>query len=329
MNGTLQLTDGPHGPSAPSAAGLPAWQELASKSESPDARVSLISPTGELIGHCALWWKESPLHEGQTVGAIGGFAAKDPSSAKAILGAAEARLREAGCTRAVGPMNGNTWRRYRYIIESNGRGPYLLEPRNPEAYPQWWRDSDYEPISYYSSSIVPLSGQSTVPAGLEECFSRNGIRVRAIDPARYEEELRAIHAISLTSFSRAFLYTPLDETEFIAAYSKVRDRIDPELVRIAEKDGVPCAFIFTIADLEAAARGEKPALVVKTLAVDPAARCGGLGSLLVDQVQLIAHRKGFTEAIHAMQNEANTVLRITGRHGGEAFRRYAVFSKPL
>ena len=68
---------------------------------------------------------------------------------------------------------------------------------------------------------------------------------------------------------------------------------------------------------------------MKTLAVDPASRCAGLGSLLVDEVHRLGKTKGFTEAIHALQHETNTSLKITGRHHGTAIRRYALLSKPL
>jgi GNAT superfamily N-acetyltransferase len=138
-----------------------------------------------------------------------------------------------------------------------------------------------------------------------------------------------IYQVSLKSFANNFLYTPLEEGAFMDAYQKVRDRVDPDFVRIAERDGVACGFVFGIPDLEAVVRGEKPAVIVKTLAVDPDARCAGLGSLLVDELHRIGWEKGYTEAIHALQNETNTSLKITGRHHGEVFRRYALFSKLL
>lgn len=70
-------------------------------------------------------------------------------------------------------------------------------------------------------------------------------------------------------------------------------------------------------------------MIVKTLAVDPEARCAGLGSLLVDELHRTAWEKGYTEAIHALQHETNTSLKITGRHHGGVFRRYALFSKRI
>ena len=324
MNPILHSSEGPAEPAIPSAPGVAATSELAPASEEPDARVILVSD-GRMIGHVGLWWTDTPEWEGRRIGTVGGFLAPDEASAGLLLDAAAARLRDAGCELAVGPMNGNTWRRHRFITWSNGRGSYLMEPRHPEEYPRWWQSAGFKPLSNYSSSAVPLDGESTVPPALEARLARRGIHIRPLDPTRYENELRAIHAISVRSFQDNFLYTPLDETEFVAAYVKFRERIDPDLVRIAERDGTPCGFVFAVADLEAAARGEAPALIVKTLAVDPGSRCAGLGSLLVDQVHATARTKGFTEAIHATQHESNSSRRITGRHAGEPFRRYTLF----
>ncbi len=303
--------------------------DLAPPAENPDARIFALNPAGEAIAHAALWWTDSPSLDGRRTGAIGGFDALDETTAKTLLHTAVDRLREQGAAVAIGPMNGNTWRRHRFVTSSDGRGPFLLEPRNPETHPAWWRAAGFSELSRYSSSAMPLDNEPAVSPALARRLERSGIVIRPLDPARYDDELRAIHALSLRSFANNFLYTPLEETGFLAAYRKVRDHIDSDLVRIAEKDGVPCGFVFAIADFEAAARGEKPALIVKTLAVDPSSRSAGLGSLLVDQVHHLAKAKGFIEAIHALQHETNTSLKITGRHQGTPFRRYTLFGKKL
>lgn len=325
----MHIHEGATCPDFPLAAGLPSPESMAAPAEKPDARIHLTGTNGGVAAHCALWWTGTPLHEGARIGAIGGFAAVDAASAKPVLDAAMTRLAEAGRRLAVGPMNGNTWRRHRFVIESDGRGPFLLEPRNPEIYPEWWRQAGFEVLSRYSSSVIRLDGRPTVAPGLKRRLERSGLVIRELNPARYDDELRAIHAISLRSFSSNFLYTPLDEDAFLDAYRKVRDRVDPDLVRIAERDGIPCGFVFCIRDLEAEARGETPALIVKTLAVDPGSRSAGLGSLLVDEAHDIGFQKGYTEAIHALQHETNTSLKITGRHHGGVFRRYALFSKRI
>ncbi|NJM38041.1 MAG: GNAT family N-acetyltransferase [Akkermansiaceae bacterium] len=238
-------------------------------------------------------------------------------------------LRQAGCDVAVGPMNGNTWRKHRYVIGSDGRGDFLLEPRNPVELPIWWERAGFSPLSRYSSSVMELDEIVEVSSALEKRLERSGVIVRNLSLSHYENELREIHAISLKSFAHNFLYTPLDENSFLNAYQKVRDRVDADFVKIAERDGVVCGFVFGIPDFEATARGEKPAMIVKTLAVDPAARCAGLGSLLVEKLHRSAREKGYVEAIHALQHETNQSLKITGRHYGKVFRRYVLFSKSL
>ncbi|MBK1882287.1 GNAT family N-acetyltransferase [Luteolibacter pohnpeiensis] len=314
-------------PPLPLLEGLPSPDELAPMSEMPDGRIFLLNAQGQAVAHTALWWNHTPCLEGNEVGAIGGFAALGEIEAVALLEAAVKELQAQGVQKVVGPMNGNTWRRYRYIAESTGRGPFLLEPRNPASYPEWWRAAGFHEIAAYSSSTILLDGQPTVADALKKRLLKSGLTIRPIDLNRYEEELRAIYTICLKSFASNFLYTPLSEEGFLGAYRKLKDRIDAELVKIVERDGVACGFVFAIADLEAAARGEKPALIIKTLAVDPEARCPGLGSVLVDEVQMLGYQKGFSTALHVLQFDDNNVRRITTRHHGETFRRYSLFAR--
>ena len=299
------------------------------EAENPDARVVLIQPDGTAIAHAAMWWRDTPLLDGVPVGTIGAFAALDGGAAEQILQAAMTTLREAGCSVAVGPMNGNTWRSYRFVTESSDRKSFLLEPRNTDGYPAWWRGAGFRDLSHYTSSVMPLDGVATFPARLRERLEKSGLVIRKIDPTKFDEELELIYELSLKCFTKNFLYTPLGKEAFVGGYQRIKERVDEDFVRIAERGGVACGFIFGIADLEATLRGEKPALIVKTLAVDPASRCAGLGSLLVDEIHQSAWRKGYTEAIHALQHETNTSLKITGRHQGNVFRRYTLFYQGL
>jgi hypothetical protein len=236
MNTTILRHDASDCPALELAAGLESPAQLAAETERPDARVFVMEDE-RVIAFAALWWEEAPPLEGERIGCIGGFAARDETAASRLLDEAGARLREAACTLALGPMNGNTWRRHRFVIESNGRGPFLLEPRNPAPHPEWWRAAGFEELSRYSSSLLSLDSDPVVPPPLRDRLLRSGVAIRPLDAARYDDELRAIHAISLRSFSNNFLYTPLEEEGFLDAYRKVKDRVDPDLVRLAEKDG--------------------------------------------------------------------------------------------
>lgn len=297
--------------------------------EGSDATATLTDAGGNVVATASLWWRETPVMDGAKIGTIGNFAADNAEATRLLLDGACDHLREKGCFRAVGPMNGNTWRKHRFVVESGGRGSFLLEPRNPAEHPLWWEQSGFAPLSRYSSSVMPLDEGDTFPSAVKTRLEKNGVTIRKLDAVSYDEELRLIHAVSEKSFTHNFLYTPLDLESFLQAYRKVREHVDADLVRIAERDGTACGFVFGIPDLEAAARGENPALIVKTLAVDPGSRCAGLGNLLVDELHRTGREKGYTEAIHALQHETNTSLKITGRHQGEPIRRYALFSRPL
>lgn len=294
-----------------------------------DARVTLVDPGGKSLAQADLWWRDTPRHEGQEIGAIGGFHATDSATTWLILDAASSHLRSLGIHTAIGPMDGNTWKYHRFVTETNGRPPFLLEPENPAEFPDWWLQAGFSRLSRYSSSVIQLDGTAAVSPAMKRRILSSGITIENLDPAHFEDELRAIHALSLKSFSNNFLYIPLAENQFLSAYTKIRDHIDSELVKLARRDGELIGFVVGIPDLAAMRRGEKPALIVKTLAVDPASRAAGLGSILVDELHRTGEGKGYIEAIHALQHEANTSLKITGRRQGETFRHYALFSKRL
>jgi GNAT superfamily N-acetyltransferase len=323
------ILDGSSIPDLPVISNLPTVAECSAPHEHADARVMITNAQSEIIAHAALWWQQTPLIDGHHLGAIGGFSAIDANSAKQVLDIACDTLRERGCHIAVGPMNGNTWRRYRFVVESDGHPPFLLEPTNPAEYPQWWQSSGFSELVRYSSSRMTLPAPLSASAQVRERLTRSGVVIRPLDPQRYEDELRSIYDVSLRSFAANFLYTPLEQEAFIGSYLKVRDHADPRFIRIAERDGKPCGFVFGILDLNALQAGRAPALIVKTLAVDPQSHCAGLGSLLVDDIHQAAADAGITHSIHALQHESNTSLKITKRNAGEKFRQYALYQKAL
>ncbi len=307
---------------------LPAPEALASRDEHPDARLAVVDDDGLAVAHAALWWNEVPPWPGGRLGCIGGFAARGDVVARQLLAAACTRLAKEGCSIAVGPMNGNTWRRHRFVTWRGERLPFFLEPCNPTEYPIWWEAAGFAVLSEYSSSRVPVAAGGEDLGAIRARLLRAGISIRPIRPERFEEELLAIHRLSLVAFAKNFLYTPLDAPAFVAQYARVRSLMRPEFVRLADAEGELRGFVFAIPDPNAAG-GEPADLIVKTLAVQPERRFAGLGSVLVDDVVEAARPAGFRFAIYALQHDSNRSRRITERHAGALLRRYALFSRAL
>src|SRR4051812_35864206 len=102
------------------------------ESDDPDSHLLLDDGRAS----CSLWWRRSLEHEGRRAGAIGHFSAVDVEGGPVLLAAACARLAALGCEVAVGPMDGNTWRNSRLVLERGEEPPFFLEPYTPAHWPQ-------------------------------------------------------------------------------------------------------------------------------------------------------------------------------------------------
>ena len=264
-----------------------------------------------ITNELGVWWTDTPSLPREKVGCIG--ATENPEH----LSQAEELLRQQGCTIAIAPMEGNTWRTHRAVIESNGRPPFLLEPISHPSFEKF----DYEILSQYSSSILNLEGDSPNLSRLKNRLSKQNVTIRPLDLNRYEEELQNIYTLCIQSFKNNFLYTPINATEFIAMHQEIAPLLSSECAFLAECEGQLVGFVFGYPD--------QKAFVVKTLAVLAEKRFSGLGTLLVETIQQSARERGFTQAIHALQYENNQSLRISKRFQATIFRRYALFSKKL
>jgi GNAT superfamily N-acetyltransferase len=285
---------------------------------------------GRPCARASVWWSDSPQGTDGRTGAIGHYAALDDAAASAVLDAACARLAEEGCALAIGPMDGNTWRRYRFVTDRGVEPPFFMEPDNPDDYPAQWESGGFEREStYYSGLVTDLTRRDPRLGAVEERMDAEGVRLRTFDPDDAEAELGRIYRISIASFTRNHLYTPLPEEEFREQYRAVMPYGRPELTILAEQDGEPVGFMFALPDLAQAQRGEEiDTVILKTAAILPERRHAGLGALLVERVQLAAADMGFCRGIHALMYESNTSRAISA-HYATTMRRYTLYSKRL
>jgi GNAT superfamily N-acetyltransferase len=283
-----------------------------------------------LIARCSLWWSATPVLDGRHAGYIGHFAALDGLAAQGLLKAACAFLSAKGCAQAIGPIDGNTWQRYRLITERGNEPLYFLELDNPDDWPGMFTASGFTPLAQYYSAVnenLP-EADPRIPAIAQRLYDL-GVIIRPLDVSRFEDELRRVHALSLLSFQNNFLYSPIGEADFLEQYSGIRRFVRPELALLAEKDGELIGFLFAIPDLLRPKYG-KPmdTVILKTLAVHPEHGGLGLGSLLMAGAHEAARQLGFTRAIHALFHESNRSGRISG-HTARVFRRYTLFARSL
>src|SRR5262249_45893906 len=163
----------------------------------------------------------------------------------------------------------------------------------------------------------------------EHRLAKAGLRVRSLDPSRFFEELRGIHAVSLTAFPQNFLYAPISEEEFVAMYAPLEKHIRAELVLLAESKDRVVGFLFAIPDLAQAARGQPiDTMIAKSMAVVPEYGGLGLGGVLMDRVHAAGHALGYRRSIHALMHQDNRSRRLSSRTA-HVIRRYTLYERML
>lgn len=302
----------------------------------------MVYAGGQAVARCSLWWNAVPYLQGQRVGCIGHYAALDRAGAAELLRAACAKLAAQRCTIALGPLNGSTFRAYRFVTKRSFQGEahpaFLLEPDNPDAWPEDFRWAGFAPWSEYISARAPLLGADPTLQRLTATLAEKGVELRGLAPAifdpvsgpeAFERELARIYPLVMTAFAANPLFTPITYEEFAAQYAPVRSLLTPDLVVLAEREGELVGFLMAIPNFAQAQRGEAiDTVILKTLAVLPRLAGIGLGSLLAASVHTRAHALGYPWAIHALMHVDNRSRRISA-HTAQPFRGYSLFARSL
>jgi GNAT superfamily N-acetyltransferase len=315
--------------SAPVPPTLPRLNPADFAAQRADLHLCALSKDGRIAARCSLWWTHVPSYQHHRVGVVGHYAAASDESSVAILAAAEEPLRIAGCTIAIGPMNGNTWRSYRFVVDAGERAPFFLEPTNPQEWPAQFERRGFSSLaSYFSSLNADLSQSDPRLAAMEKSIADAGVTIRTAH-SDLRSELKNIYAVSQISFRQNFLYTEIPESEFMAMYEPILPVARPELVLLAERAGHCIGYLFAIPDLAQQARGLAiDTFIIKTVAVLPMPDIRGLGTLLVARAQQAGHQLGFRHCIHALMFEDNISRKISS-HYASVMRKYALFAKVL
>jgi predicted N-acetyltransferase YhbS len=311
-------------------AGIHPLSESDRRRHAPDRHVLVLDPRGRLVARCSCWWTATPALETYRVATLGHFAAASQSAAHEVLDAACGELTAVGCTMAIGPLDGNTWRRYRFIVERGTEPPFFLEPDNDDAWPEHWRSAGFSTLTTYTSALATsLAVDEAKIRTTAGRLAERGIAIRTFDPDRADDELQRIFALSLEAFQRNFLYTPISDAEFLEQNRRLVPLLLPELVLLAEERGQLVGFLLAVPDVvEKKIANGANTLILKTIAVAPALNGAGLGGQLVAMALKRAQELNFHRAIFALMHEDNASQRISRRYG-QAMRRYALFSKAL
>lgn len=271
-----------------------------------------------------LWWENVPPHPDGRVGTIGAWSPGNETDTGNLIQRALGELADRGCGVVLAPMDGNTWRSYRFVTWSDGRPPFFLEPDSPADAARPFLAAGFDVLEHYSSGLVDLTAPGPDLTRIRAKLESRGATARPLAADEFVSALPRVHALSLAAFTNNVYYTPLDMARFAAMYEPLRDRIRDGLVWVAEDGNGLAAYLFALPDLRDA---DGRTVILKTLASRPDPALAGIGSVLTGLAHEAAAAMGFTTAIHALEHESNQSQRLSRRFGARVFRRYALLGR--
>ncbi|HEU0045207.1 N-acetyltransferase [Sphingomonas sp.] len=191
---------------------------------------------------------------GPGVGQWGLMEAERQDVFEALLARAEAWLREQGMTRALGPISMSIWEEPGLLIEGYDHPPTIMMGHAKRAYRGWIEGADYRPVKQLFTYEVDITKHfpRLVQRIIKSGEANPRIRIREVDRNRFEEEAAIILHILNDAWSDNWGFVPLTEPEIADIGVKLKPIVFNDLIRIAELDGKPVAFMITLPDMNEA-----------------------------------------------------------------------------
>ncbi len=191
---------------------------------------------------------------GPGVGQWGLMDAEREDIFRALLARAEGWLREQGMTRALGPISQSIWEEPGLLIDGYDHPPTIMMGHDKPEYRGWIERTGYEPVKHLYTYELDITQDfpPVVQRIIKSGENNPRIRVREVNKAKFEEEAAIILGILNDGWSENWGGIPLTEPEVRDVGVKLKPIVFNDLIRIAELDGRPVAFMITLPDLNEA-----------------------------------------------------------------------------
>ncbi len=175
----------------------------------------------------------------------------DAEVAAALIAAAESWLRAQGMTRAQGPISLSIWDEPGLLVSG-----FDTPPRVMMGHHLPWMERHVLAAGYAGAKDL-----HTWTVGIADGFpeavnrivalgERNArIRIRKVDLRQFDREAKIILDILNEAWGQNWGFVPLSDAEVAFVGRKLKPVVYPHLVRIAEYDGEPVAFMITLPDI--------------------------------------------------------------------------------
>jgi GNAT superfamily N-acetyltransferase len=222
-----------------------------------EAQLFLAERNGHVVGRISAHLDYLALAQppeqgmGPGVGNWGFFEAEDADVAKVLIETAEGWLRDKKMVRALGPLSLSIWEEPGLLVQGHDRPPTVLMGYHDPAYGAWIQAAGYAGVKDLYTYQIPIDVpfpplvQRIVATG-----KRNErIVIRKVNKANFDAEAAIILSILNDAWSGNWGFVPITDAEVAHTGKQLKPIVFNDLIRIAEVDGEPVAFMMTWPDI--------------------------------------------------------------------------------
>ena len=191
---------------------------------------------------------------GPGAGQWGLMEAEDEDVFRRLLDAAEGWLREQEMTRALGPISQSIWEEPGLLIEGYDQAPTIMMGHAKREYRAWIEAAGYTPAKQLKTFELDITQEfpPIVKRIIRSGEKNPAIVIREVDKTKFDQEAAIILAILNDAWADNWGFVPLTPPEIRDVGVKLKPIVFNDLIRIAELDGRPVAFMITLPDLNEA-----------------------------------------------------------------------------
>lgn len=272
----------------------------------------------------------------------------------ALLGTAEAWLRDQGMSRIRGPFSFSSNQECGLLVEGYDTPPMIMMGHARPYYADRTLAEGYKGVK--DLLAYRLATDFTPPKFMEAVLAKaSGIaRIRPLRRSQWKEELQILRDIFEDAWSTNWGFVPFTEEEFQHLGNSLRQWVEDDFVQIAEVDGVPAAMIVVFPNLNEAIRDLDGRLLpfgwlkllwrlkvafpqtarVPLMGVRKRYQGGAIGTalafLLIERVRSHGLKRGVREVELSWILEDNMPMRnILAALGSTPYKRYRIYERTL
>jgi hypothetical protein len=222
---------------------------------------------GRISAHIDELALTQPVEQGMGPGCgnWGAIEADDERAAVELIAAAESWLRDQGMTRVLAPMNLSVWEEPGLLVRGFDHAPMYMMAHHDARYQGWIEGQGYDRVKtlYTYDLDVRVEYPALIQRVIASGEKNAKIKIRKVVLKDFEKEAAIICDILNDAWSDNWGFVPFTPEEIDHIGKALKPIVHPDLIRIAEYDGEPVAFMMTLPDLnrvlaKVAGRSGKP-----------------------------------------------------------------------